>query len=161
MLDSGLWVHNIPTAKLTPTRHRLDWTGTSQRKLCLIQCSDARKVSLSMAGKTRHFLHAVRSGNSDTHSASARCPQAQSYFTTQMSTRRDRWNNPAKPDCTSAESKQDVREPGYSAPTSAAFHYSVSHVRKKKSKKQNWIYWQGHKSEVLLLVGGLNQTYHL
>lgn len=51
MLDTGLWVHNIPTAKLTPTRHRLDWTSTSQRKLCLIQRSNARKVSLSTAAK--------------------------------------------------------------------------------------------------------------
>lgn len=97
ILDCGYTT--FPQQSLTPIRDRLDWTSTSQRKLCLIQCSDGKKVSLSTTGKSRHFLHAVRSGNSDTCSASARHPWAQSYFTTQMSTRRDRWNNPTKPDC--------------------------------------------------------------
>lgn len=94
---------------ITTRRHKLSWTSTSQRKLCLIRCSDTRKVSLSTVGKSRHFVHAVRSGNSDTHSASARRPWAQSYFTTQLSSRRDRQNNITKPDRASIEIKQDVR----------------------------------------------------
>lgn len=97
----------------------------------------------------------------DTHSASTRHPQAQSYFTTQMSTRKDRWNNPTKPDCASTESKR-CQGTGILCSHLRCFPLECVTCRgKKKSKKQNRIYWHGHRSEVLLLVGRLNQTYRL
>lgn len=99
-------------SKTAAGRWKLYGTSTSLGKLCLSQCSDERTASLGTGGKSRHFIHAVSSRSADIHSASARRPRAQSSFTTQMSTRGDRQNNPRKPHCASTEIKQDVRRSG-------------------------------------------------
>lgn len=160
MLDTGLWVHTIPTAKPDTnkkTQARLDEHLPKEALLdSVLRCKESL---LEHGRKKQTFLTCCQKCNSDTRSASARHPWAQSYFITQMSTRRDRWNNPTKPDCASTESKEDVRELEYSVPTSGAFHWSVSHVGKKKVQKTklDLSAW----AQVLFLVGRLHQTYRL
>lgn len=87
MLHAGLQVWDT-LVKQHNDRYRLYWMSTSQRKVWF--SAQTTQVSLNTVGRSRHLICAVSSGNSDTPSASARSPWAQSYSSTQMSSRRDK-----------------------------------------------------------------------
>lgn len=91
MLYRGLRACSVPTAKQESGRAMQALLHEHLPGEAVLEPVLRHKDSLlGHGGKSRHFIHAVSSRSADTHSATARRPRAQSFFTTQMSTRGDR-----------------------------------------------------------------------